>query len=435
MISDNDSIDFSFFDTEGDHIKLYEGGKHSSSSKIITQAVIESNNSDTKNIVTLCRDNSDNDILTKVHKSVPVDKKYQNAKRKSVDINDKCTLYQFNSISGNIGEALVDKSLFNCLAYNKNTMDDLTKIKNIHVSFEDKEYSSSSSSGSNSTVTTITSDLTSISPLSFLSNSTISGLFEDSTRSSESKHDIQCNDNATDGDKDNNSGINEFHGNEDGSNETSCASSKKYENEANIENSCKFDETDNEEDSNGSINETEQILDDNSFGEEDVEKLEEDSYSETWESGSESGDKAHSNKAQESFQKSYDSNGSDIGSWDLGNEMQNISFAESQVDSPQEQHSHFSLSSSGRILAYRKQGKSTRKKGLNLTFSREELIKIERDNLILLRKIMSQSKPRTVSINQPFGSKKTSTAINRAKHQKQIDQDNYVSRFKIHCLL
>lgn len=413
MISDNDSIDFAFFDTERDHIKLYEGEKHSSCSKIITQAVIESNNTDTKNI-------SHNSVI----------KKCENTKFNSVEANFSRNpfLDRIDSISNNTDDADVDRSLFNCLAYNV-TKDDPTKTKNGRISFEDKEYSSNSSSGSNSTVTTITSDFTSISPLSFISNSTISSLFDESTSSSKSKSDTQWKDNANADEEDSKNSSNECDENEEGSNGTNCVSSKTNKNE---DISKQLDETDNEENFNlcESENETENIFDDHSFCEDDIKKSEEDSYSETWESGSESGDRQHlSHKTHTSFQKSYESNGSEIGSWDLENEIENISLKESQVNSPQEEHSSFSLSSSDKILAYRKQVKSKRKKGLNLTFSREELIKIERDNLILLKKIMSQSKPRTIPIHQSFSTKKTSTAINRAKHQKQIEQDNYVSLF------
>uniref|UniRef100_A0A1B6K0V3 Cilia- and flagella-associated protein 97 n=1 Tax=Homalodisca liturata TaxID=320908 RepID=A0A1B6K0V3_9HEMI len=75
-----------------------------------------------------------------------------------------------------------------------------------------------------------------------------------------------------------------------------------------------------------------------------------------------------------------------------------------------------------------------RRKECNLSFSREELIKIERDNLTLLKKIMAHAKPRTVSLNQPFSHKKTSAAINRAKQQKKIDQDNYILYSKISAM-
>lgn len=63
-----------------------------------------------------------------------------------------------------------------------------------------------------------------------------------------------------------------------------------------------------------------------------------------------------------------------------------------------------------------------------MTFTNDQLREIERVNLILLKKIMAQRKPRTngtVVVNQP--PRKTSSAINRARSEKNIEKDNMVS--------
>lgn len=63
-----------------------------------------------------------------------------------------------------------------------------------------------------------------------------------------------------------------------------------------------------------------------------------------------------------------------------------------------------------------------------MTFTNDQLREIERVNLILLKKIMAQRKPRTngtVVVTQP--QRKTSSAINRARSEKNIEKDNMVS--------
>lgn len=67
----------------------------------------------------------------------------------------------------------------------------------------------------------------------------------------------------------------------------------------------------------------------------------------------------------------------------------------------------------------------------NMTFTNDQLRQIDRENDRLLKRIMSYSKPRSkpLSTVHNYQSKKSSAAINRAKQQKQIDHDNFVSKF------
>lgn len=61
----------------------------------------------------------------------------------------------------------------------------------------------------------------------------------------------------------------------------------------------------------------------------------------------------------------------------------------------------------------------------NMSFTNEEIIKIERDNEILLRKIVAQQRSQKVKI-QPSQKKLSSSAINRRKLQRKIEGDNMV---------
>lgn len=73
-------------------------------------------------------------------------------------------------------------------------------------------------------------------------------------------------------------------------------------------------------------------------------------------------------------------------------------------------------------------GKSKPKRK-SMTFTNEQLRQINRDNDILLKKIMAHAKPRPkqTSTIHNFHPTRTSAAINRLKQQKQIEHDNYVS--------
>ncbi|XP_058800595.1 uncharacterized protein LOC131669610 [Phymastichus coffea] len=59
----------------------------------------------------------------------------------------------------------------------------------------------------------------------------------------------------------------------------------------------------------------------------------------------------------------------------------------------------------------------------NMSFTNNEVMKIERDNEILLRKIMAQQKTRKGKANITL-QKLSSSAINRKKSQRKIEEDN-----------
>ncbi|XP_075234348.1 uncharacterized protein LOC142332059 [Lycorma delicatula] len=84
----------------------------------------------------------------------------------------------------------------------------------------------------------------------------------------------------------------------------------------------------------------------------------------------------------------------------------------------------------------RSQCNRTRRK--NMTFTNEQLRKINRENEILLKKIMSYSKPNTkpsvMNNTSPPTCVKASAAINRKKNQRQINHDNYILLKKIHSV-
>ena len=68
--------------------------------------------------------------------------------------------------------------------------------------------------------------------------------------------------------------------------------------------------------------------------------------------------------------------------------------------------------------------RTTRK---NMSFTNDQTLKIERDNEILLRKIMAQQRSPKKKL-QPIQSKPSSSAINRKKLQRKIEEDNMVSK-------
>lgn len=66
----------------------------------------------------------------------------------------------------------------------------------------------------------------------------------------------------------------------------------------------------------------------------------------------------------------------------------------------------------------------------NMSFTDEEMRRIERENELLLRKIMAQQKPRQKILEERvIQSRTSSSAINRRKLQKKIDDDNMVHNF------
>lgn len=72
---------------------------------------------------------------------------------------------------------------------------------------------------------------------------------------------------------------------------------------------------------------------------------------------------------------------------------------------------------------------SRRCKRWNMSFTDEEMRKIERENELLLRKIMAQQKPRNKVLGENIQSRTSSSAINRKKFQKKIENDNMVCNF------
>lgn len=74
--------------------------------------------------------------------------------------------------------------------------------------------------------------------------------------------------------------------------------------------------------------------------------------------------------------------------------------------------------------------KSRRCKRWNMTFTDEEMRKIEQENELLLRKIMAQQKPRhNIPEDHIVPPRTSSSAINRKKLQKKIEDDNAVCIF------
>ena len=72
----------------------------------------------------------------------------------------------------------------------------------------------------------------------------------------------------------------------------------------------------------------------------------------------------------------------------------------------------------------------TRTRRRNMSFTNEEMRKIERENQYLLKKIMSYQKPKNKPMRvQSVHPKVSSSAINRKKLQKKIEEDNMVRNF------
>lgn len=61
----------------------------------------------------------------------------------------------------------------------------------------------------------------------------------------------------------------------------------------------------------------------------------------------------------------------------------------------------------------------------NMSFTNNEMMRIERDNEFLLKRIMAQQKPQKTKL-PPTQRKVSSSEINRRKLQKRIDEDNMV---------
>ncbi|XP_008546700.2 cilia- and flagella-associated protein 97 [Microplitis demolitor] len=67
----------------------------------------------------------------------------------------------------------------------------------------------------------------------------------------------------------------------------------------------------------------------------------------------------------------------------------------------------------------------------NMSFTNMQVMKIERDNQCLLNKIMSQHKPITDNKNLGFVNRLSSSAINRRKFQRKIEEENMMMLRKI----
>ncbi|XP_043462114.1 cilia- and flagella-associated protein 97-like [Leptopilina heterotoma] len=67
----------------------------------------------------------------------------------------------------------------------------------------------------------------------------------------------------------------------------------------------------------------------------------------------------------------------------------------------------------------------------NKTFTTEELMKIERENLILMQKILKISTPQTKMKPQYIQSTYSCSAINRKKFQRKIEEENLILLKKI----
>ncbi|KAL6426041.1 hypothetical protein ACFW04_008964 [Cataglyphis niger] len=93
----------------------------------------------------------------------------------------------------------------------------------------------------------------------------------------------------------------------------------------------------------------------------------------------------------------------------------------------------FSISDEpSRAVTTDKLTRSKRCKRWNMSFTDEEMRRIERENELLLRKIMAQQKPRHKILGERSAQPRiSSSAINRKKLQKRIEDDNLLLLRKI----
>lgn len=346
--NDNDSVDFDFFNNEEGHIKTLVNGCQKDSSKIITKAVIETHS------LTIKNDMSDPTDLTLKQTLNNSDS------RESSEIIS----YDFPKSHPSCEANVIKKSLINCLAYEDEEDRENGRMEKCSdsIKFDDKEYSDNSLS--DSTLTTITSDLTSVSPCSLMSDSSFS--FEECVDSSMSHTTDDICDIKT---------------------KSNPLNKSEVHNLKQLDKSQEFSLCDKEfDDKLNHKNMSSQLI----------------------ANSSENVDIEDGTQYREDF-NDICALEEELGCLSLSNQSSTSSYL---PKSP----------------LYRGLSKiKTKRRETNLTFNREQLLKIERDNLILLKKIMAHSKPRTVTLNYPFTHKKTSAAINRARQQKKIEQDNYVS--------
>lgn len=331
--NDNDSIDFNFFDSldRQTHIK--------NRSQIVTKAIIETPPM--------------SNPFTNVAKSI---------KGKPNNILNRCELsisktepdFAFNFLINSVTNIALEESSSNNLACSDKSN---TTVSNSPDGKEHSDYSSSESSTS-----TISSDLTSVTPCSLISDSSLA--YEESEAPSSTLID-------------------------DGIVQTNLK--LKYEHRIDLNtNIIKC----------GRCND----IQNNNLCENDVQPLESTCKDK----------KQHNPEVDSGFEKES----SNIVS--IGEEFENVTLS-----------GQYSTSGLQKVSLLGKSQSKTRirRTKSNLTFNNEELRKIERENLILLKKIMAHSKPRPIVMNQTFTHKKTSGAINRARQQEKIQQDNYVSIF------
>jgi hypothetical protein len=102
------------------------------------------------------------------------------------------------------------------------------------------------------------------------------------------------------------------------------------------------------------------------------------------------------------------------------NNLPSMSNISDQTDALEDKVKYLSLHEAQPIKSM--QSRSFRK---NMSFSNNEIMKIERDNEFLLRKIMSQQSPQKIR-TPVLQTKLCSSAINRKRLQKRIEEDNIV---------
>jgi len=476
FLNDNDSIDLDFFETGGgDQINNY--GKQNDYSKIVTKAVIETNplQFDFQSVY-----NKQAAKLTD-YSTGKIQKNLNSYKRTD------CTSTSTSSVDKLLDVENIDESIFNCVAYSY----DSNEKTQICYSMEDRE--SSNSSLSDSTITTVTSDFTSISPLSdcILSDSSESENYLDNSPTPQ-LHEDNCTENIDD--------EVELLSDEDQTHRTINGEDDEMSNDYSLSNAHCSDGED-KTNINGEVNESvedevrhaqledeELVLNNNSMllvgnencsdqantndanlvqdtieDDSDTNDLDEQIYSNsingTSEKGKASSREENNFSAEECHSERKDSCNteySDIFEHESDkasecsylsdfrqespeqSDSKSVTQRDSNMTSLEEELGEISLASQNTSKSslqkplWRNSNKvRMRRRECNLSFTREELIRIERDNIILLKKIMAHAKPKAVTLNQPFTHKKTSAAINRAKQQKKINHDNFVLFNKI----
>lgn len=375
-----DSIDFDFFENEDCLTKVYSKQKQSDSSKIITKAVIE-----TEPVSLHFPEDAIIDKHSGQHFDGVVEERLSPYRKESDCLSSPSSSLERKLLGLGLDDAALE-TLMNCLAYNDERFDNV--VSSSPYSFDLKE--SSDNSLTDSTMTTITSDFTCISPLLSSSCDSLSDDNDENSAVSESNPQSEgpTNSCVLNGDlKQEQSSTN---------GEVIVNELKENDELTSLKGTSDCDDSDQnlESQDDGNCNSPEAY-------ESDFESYNETKYLEKNCGSGKTVVKNVEHLVSQSDKESHVST--------LEDELGDISISQSRSSSVK--------------TSYKK------RKNCNLTFKREELIRIERDNLILLRKIMAHSKHKPVSLNQqPFSHKKTSTAINRAKLQKKIEQDNYVSK-------